>query len=35
LRLEGDDAKDESALSTQIIRQVRMELEEVLQLLRR
>ncbi|HUH89745.1 MAG TPA: MerR family transcriptional regulator, partial [Lysobacter sp.] len=28
-------AKDESALSSQIIRQVRMELEEVLQLLRR
>ena len=34
-RLEGEAAKDESALSSQIIRQVRMELEEVLQLLRR
>lgn len=35
LRLEGDGAKSESALSNQIIKQVRMELEEVLQLLRR
>ena len=35
LRLDGDVAKDESALSTQIVKQVRMELEEVLQLLRR
>ena len=35
LRLEGDGQKQESALSTQIIRQVRMELEEVLQLLKR
>ena len=35
LRLGGGDAKDETALSTPIIRQVRMELEEVLQLLRR
>ena len=35
LRLEGDDAKQESTLSSQIVRQVRMELEEVLQLLRR
>ena len=35
LRLEGEDARQESALSTQIVRQVRMELEEVLQLLRR
>ena len=35
LRLEGDDAKDESALSSQIIRQVRVELEDILQLLRR
>ncbi len=35
LRLEGDAGRDESALSTQIVRQVRMELEEVLQLLRR
>ncbi|HIE4127201.1 TPA: MerR family transcriptional regulator, partial [Stenotrophomonas maltophilia] len=29
------DAREESALSNQIIKQVRMELEEVLQLLRR
>ena len=35
LRLEGEGAKQESALSSQIVRQVRMELEEVLQLLRR
>ena len=35
LRLDGDDAKQESTLSSQIIKQVRMELEEVLQLLRR
>jgi DNA-binding transcriptional MerR regulator len=35
LRLEGEDAKQESALSSQIMKQVRMELEEVLQLLRR
>ncbi|MEO6137734.1 MAG: MerR family transcriptional regulator [Luteimonas sp.] len=35
LRLEGEDAKQESALSSQIIKQVRLELEEVLQLLRR
>ena len=35
LRLEGDDARQESTLSSQIVRQVRMELEEVLQLLRR
>ena len=35
LRLDGDEAKDESALSSQIVKQVRMELEEVLQLLRR
>ena len=35
LRLEGEGAKQEAALSTQIIKQVRMELEEVLQLLRR
>ena len=35
LRLEGESAKEESALSSQIIRQVRMELEEVLQVLRR
>ena len=35
LRLEGEGAKQESALSSQIVRQVRMELEEVLVLLRR
>jgi hypothetical protein len=35
LQLEGEGARQESALSNQIIRQVRMELEEVLQLLRR
>jgi len=35
LRLEGDVARDESAMSSQIVKQVRMELEEVLQLLRR
>ena len=34
-RLEGEGAKQESALSTQIIKQVRMELEEILVLLRR
>lgn len=35
LRLEGDNAKEESAISSQIVRQVRMELEDVLHLLRR
>ena len=35
LRLDGEGAKQESALSNQIVRQVRTELEEVLQLLRR
>jgi DNA-binding transcriptional MerR regulator len=35
LRLEGEGARQESALSNQIIKQVRQELEEVLQLLRR
>ena len=35
LRLDGPDARGESALSNQMIKQVRMELEEVLQLLRR
>ena len=35
LRLEGEGAKQESALSHQIAKQVRMELEEVLHLLRR
>ena len=35
LRLEGEGAKQEAALSHQIVRQVRMELEEILQLLRR
>ena len=34
-RLEGEGAKQESALSSQIIKQVRMELEEILVLLRR
>ena len=35
LRLDSADAREESVLSNQIVRQVRMELEEVLQLLRR
>ena len=35
LRLEGESGKQESAMSSQIIRQVRIELEEVLQLLKR
>jgi DNA-binding transcriptional MerR regulator len=35
LRLEGDGAKQDSALTSQVIRQVRMELEEVLALLKR
>ena len=35
LRLEGPDAREESGMSQQIIKQVRQELEEVLQLLRR
>ena len=35
LRLEGAGARDESTLSNQLIKQTRMELEEVLQLLRR
>ena len=35
LRLEGDSGKQESALSSQIIKQVRLELEEVLQILKR
>ena len=34
-RLEGEQGKAETTISTQIVRQVRMELEEVLQLLRR
>jgi DNA-binding transcriptional MerR regulator len=34
-RLEGEQGKAEATLSLQIVRQVRMELEEVLQLLRR
>ena len=34
-RLEGEAGRNEAAISTQIVRQVRMELEEVLQLLRR
>ena len=35
LRLDGEGAKQESTMSIQIVRQVRMELEEVLQLLKR
>ena len=35
LRLEGEGQKQESALSNQIAKQVRMELEDVLQLLKR
>ena len=35
LRLEGDTAKEESAISSQIVKQVRMELEEIQHLLRR
>lgn len=34
-RLEGEHGKVESSMSAQIVKQVRMELEEVLQLLRR
>lgn len=34
-RLEGTEARQESAISHQIVRQVRMELEEVLQMLKR
>jgi DNA-binding transcriptional MerR regulator len=34
-RLEGEGSKQDSDLSAQIVRQVRMELEEVLQLLKR
>ncbi len=34
-RLEGQQAKMEVSISNQIVRQVRMELEEVLQILRR
>ncbi|MGY0505386.1 MerR family transcriptional regulator [Luteimonas sp. e5] len=35
LRLEGEGARQESALSSQIIRQVRQELEDILDLLKR
>ena len=35
LRLDGDGARQEATMSSQIVRQVRMELEEVLQLLKR
>ena len=35
LRLEGEGAKQESALSSQIIKQIRQELEDVLTLLKR
>jgi DNA-binding transcriptional MerR regulator len=34
-RLEGEQGRAEATISSQIVRQVRMELEEVLQLLRR
>ena len=34
-RLEGTEARQESAMSQQIIRQVRVELEELLQMLKR
>jgi len=34
-RLEGTEARQEAAISHQIVRQVRMELEEVLQMLKR
>ncbi len=34
-RLSGDDAKDDSNQSQQIVRQLRVELEEILDLLRR
>ena len=34
-RLEGEQGKAEASISTQIVRQVRMELEEILQLLKR
>ncbi|RKZ44408.1 MAG: MerR family transcriptional regulator [Gammaproteobacteria bacterium] len=34
-RLTGDDAKDDSSQSQQIVRQLRVELEEVLDILRR
>jgi len=35
MRLDGEDARQEAAMSSQIVRQVRMELEEILQLLKR
>ena len=35
LRLDGDGARQEATMISQIVRQVRMELEEVLQLLKR
>ena len=35
LRLEGEDARQESVMSTQIVRQVRSELDVILQVLRR
>ena len=35
LRLDGEGAKQEATMTSQVVRQVRMELEEVLQLLRR
>jgi hypothetical protein len=35
LRLEGEGARQEATMTSQVVRQVRMELEEVLQLLKR
>ena len=35
MRLDGDEGRQEATMSSQIVRQVRMELEEVLQLLKR
>mgnify|MGYP003576293428 FL=1 len=35
LRVEGEGAKQEATMTSQVVRQVRMELEEVLQLLKR
>ena len=35
LRLDGEGAKQEATMTSQVVRQVRMELEEVLQLLKR
>ncbi|QCO68115.1 MerR family transcriptional regulator [Luteimonas yindakuii] len=35
LRLEGDTARQDSSLTTQVVRQVRTELEDILQVLKR